>query len=65
MNVILPTSYFPPIHYFVSLIHYENIYIELFENYERHSFRNRSSLLGANGILLLTVPVKKKSKTLI
>ena len=66
-SIILPTSYFPPIQYFQHLRKYANIYIENSEYYKRHSIRNRAWILGANGKILLTVPIvrKKYSKTLI
>ena len=66
-SIILPTSYFPPIQYFLYLTKYSNIYIENSEHYKRHSIRNRAWILGANGKILLTVPIvrKKYSKTFI
>jgi len=64
MNVVLPTSYFPPINYFMCLNDFSTIYIELFEHYKRHTYRNRAKILGANGNLLLTVPIKKKNRKL-
>ena len=65
--IILPTSYFPPIQYFQHLTKYANIYIEKLEYYKRHSTRNRAWILGANGKILLTVPIVRKhyAKTII
>ena len=60
---ILSTSYFPPIKYFQCINTYNPIYIEQYENYQRHSIRNRTKILGANGTVLLTVPIKKGSST--
>ena len=66
-SVILSTSYFPPLGYFKNFNNHNNIYIENSEYYKRHSIRNRASILGVNGTILLTVPVERKhySKTLI
>ena len=66
-STILSTSYFPPIKYFQCFANYSSIYIEHREHYKRHTIRNRTLILGPNGVLLLTVPVRKKqsSKTLI
>ena len=60
-SAILSTAYFPPIQYFQCLHRCHNIYIESLESYKRHSIRNRTLILGANGIILLTVPIKRKS----
>ena len=48
----------------MSLHYFNTVYMEFFENYKRHSFRNRAKILGANGTLLLTVPIKKKTQKL-
>ena len=66
-SAILPTSYFPPIKYFQCLNNYSPIYIEHAEHYKKHTIRNRTEILGTNGSLLLTIPIKKKhySKTMI
>ena len=65
MNIILPTTYFPPINYFICLLKSTNCYMEIYEYYIRHTTRNRTKILGGNGTFLLTVPIKKKSKTYI
>ena len=66
MNVILPTSYFPSINYFKSVNNSSTIDIDIFEHYRRRSLHNRTEILGSNGTLLLTVPIKKKkTKTVI
>ena len=66
-STIISTSYFPPIQYFKWLNYYDNIQVEYEEHYKKHSSRNRTSILGANGVLLLTVPIQNKhsSKTKI
>ncbi len=64
MNIILSTGYFPPINYFKYFEKNNLIYIDTHEYYQRHSYRNRTNILGANNTILLTVPIKKrKSKT--
>ena len=65
MYVVLNSSYFPTINYFRCLKSFSNSYIDLFEQHQRHSSRNRTTILGANGTILLTVPIKKKSKTIM
>ena len=60
-HTILSTAYLPSIQYFQSLLDYKYVYIELNENYKRHTSSNRTKILGANGVILLSVPIKKKS----
>ena len=58
-TVLLSTAYFAPIQYYCKLYSYTNIYIEIQENYSKQSYRNRCNILAANGLLSLTIPVKK------
>lgn len=66
-RILLSTAYFPPIHYFSFLVNSEEIFFEKFENFIKQTYRNRCIILTANGILNLSIPVKKsgKLKTLI
>jgi hypothetical protein len=57
--VIFHTSYLPPISYFHQLVKYRIIYIDIFENYIKQTYRNRCYLYGANGKLSLNIPVIK------
>ena len=51
--------------YFIYLHSYKKVHIEVFENYQRHSLRNRCKINGANGEILLTIPIigRNQSKT--
>jgi len=53
------TAYFPPIEYFSKLIKCKSIYIEIYENYTKQTYRNRCDILSANGRQSLTIPVIK------
>lgn len=57
MNVLLSTAYWPNLHYFFYVLNSENISIEQCENYQKQSFKNRTQILSANGLLNLTIPV--------
>ena len=59
MNVLLVTSYWPNLHYFVYVLNASIIHIEQFDNYSKQSYRNRTQILSANGILKLSIPIKK------
>ncbi|WP_317898208.1 WbqC family protein [Aurantibacillus circumpalustris] len=60
MKSILSCAYWPNLHYFYYLLNSEAILIEQFENYQRQSFRNRTSILSANGLLSLSIPALKQ-----
>ena len=59
MTSIFPTAYFGSISYYKSLVQMEAISFELYEHYVKQSVRNRVTLLGANGMLNLSIPVEK------
>jgi len=66
MNVLLVTSYWPNLHYFFYVLNASTINIEQFDNYSKQSYRNRTQILSANGILNLSIPIKKnKSEKVI
>lgn len=66
-TLILNTAYFPPIQYFSKIKNYPEVRIEQYEHYGKQSYRNRFEILSANGVLPLSVPVKKPfgDKTLV
>ena len=59
MNVLLVTSYWPNLHYFFYVLNASIIHIEQFDNYSKQSYRNRTQILSSNGILNLSIPIKK------
>lgn len=59
LSVLLPTSYLPPIQWFVYLLKAENVFIEQHETYPKQTYRNRCEIATANGKIALTVPVVK------
>ncbi len=64
---LLSVAYLAPIQYYTKLINYPAIYIEKYENYTKQSYCNRCSIYAANGLLTLSIPIKKQltHKTLI
>lgn len=57
--VLLPTSYLPPVHYFMLMAAAPEVLIEKHETYPKRTFRNRCEIYSANGRLALTIPVTK------
>lgn len=49
-------QYLPCLEYVSLLIHSNHVEFEVMENFPKQTFRNRTYLLGANGIECLTVP---------
>ncbi|MCJ7820216.1 MAG: WbqC family protein [Bacteroidales bacterium] len=60
-TVLLSTAYFPPACYLSLAAGSDEVRIEKWENYHKQTFRNRCTILGANGPLDLTVPVLRGS----
>jgi WbqC-like protein family len=64
--MIIEAHYLPCIEYFVAISDYDEICLEVYENYQKQSFRNRSNILTANKIDALVVPItKNKSKEIV
>ena len=59
-SALLSVAYLPPVQYMTKLLTYDRVYIEMHENFQKQSYRNRCVIYGANGPLALVIPVKKK-----
>lgn len=62
MNCLLTTAYWPNLHYFYYVLNSDRVFVEQFDNYQKQSFRNRTRILSANGVLALTIPVAKNGQ---
>ena len=58
-NAIFSTAYLPPIAYLLFFLRADKVYIECYENYIKQTYRNRCVIPTANGLLPLTIPIKK------
>lgn len=58
-NILLSTSYLPPIEYFRYIHNSESIIIEQFETYKKQTYRNRCLIYTEKGVMPLSIPVKK------
>ena len=54
---ILSIAYLPPVAWFQKIKQVDSVYIEKQEHYVKQSYRNRCYVLGANGVLSLSIPV--------
>ncbi len=58
-QILLSTAYFPPIEYFYFLSQADELLIEGHETYTKQSYRNRCNIYTPNGLLSLTIPIRK------
>jgi len=54
--------YFGSIAQYVAIAKFDNIVFENQDNYQKQTYRNRTYIYGANGKLLLTIPIKHIGK---
>ncbi|MBQ3381890.1 MAG: WbqC family protein [Bacteroidales bacterium] len=58
-SVLLSTAYLPPVEYFAAVARYGQVWIEACETYQKQSYRNRCTILTANGKMNLNIPVAR------
>jgi hypothetical protein len=58
---VLPAVYLGNTDYYAALAASPSATIDIFENYQKQSYRNRAEIMSANGKLALTLPVEKLS----
>ena len=56
--MIFQPTFFAPVIQYVYLSKTEQIRFEQFDNFQKQTYRNRCYIYGANGMQLLTVPIK-------
>ncbi len=56
---VFPATYFGSIAYFKELAKHRHVILEAKEHFPKQSYRNRCDILGANGILSLSIPVER------
>ncbi len=58
-SCITELHYLPSVAFFSQIIDKEEVTIEIFENYQKGSYRNRCHIVGANGLMVLSIPLEK------
>lgn len=58
-KLILEYQYFGCVSYINTLFQFSNIEFEVYETFQKMSFRNRMVLAGSNGLVNLSVPLEK------
>lgn len=62
MNVTLHPSYFPNIAALATMVKADSFEFEVCDNFQKQTYRNRCFIYGANGKLLLNIPVVHTQK---
>ncbi len=62
MDIIIHPTYFPSISHFVALAKAETITLEMGDNFQKQTNRNRMYIYSPNGIQLLNIPVKHSNQ---
>lgn len=57
-KLLLHPAYFGPVSQFVAMLNAEELIFENEDNYQKQTYRNRMYIYGANGKLLLNIPIK-------
>lgn len=58
-QLIVSSAFFGPVAYFAQLIRHSEVMVEAYEHYPKQTYRNRSVIMTANGVIPLIVPVVK------
>lgn len=59
LDIYLSSAYLAPIEYYAAIASAEKVYLEQWDNYVKQTYRNRCSIVAANGRMPLSVPVEK------
>ena len=62
-KVLLSSFYLAPVEYYSRLHRAGSALIEIHDNYQKQSYRNRCTIAGANGPLSLSIPVEKPTSS--
>ncbi|WP_075343093.1 WbqC family protein [Tenacibaculum agarivorans] len=62
MSLFIPT-YFSPVSQYAAILNSDNVVFETQDNFQKQTYRNRCYIYGANGRLLLNIPVKHNSSS--
>ena len=58
MNILIHPTYFPSISHYVAMIKADMVTLEMEDNFQKQTNRNRMYIYSPNGVQLLNIPVK-------
>ena len=59
--MVFPALYNGPLNYYARLVKAQEIVLEQYDSYTKQTYRNRCLIMGPNGVITLSIPVKKSS----
>jgi len=62
-SFLIPITYLGPIEYYSFLLKYSESTFDKHENFVKQSIRNRCFIHGANGKIMLSIPIVRKNKS--
>lgn len=62
MDLIIHPNYLPSTSHFLLMVNSKKLVFEINDHYLKQTFRNRTYIYGANGKLLLSIPVIHSQK---
>jgi hypothetical protein len=63
LNLVIPTSFLPPVSYISKLLHADHAVIDIHETFPKQTFRNRYEIATSQGRFRLTVQLSGRSNT--
>jgi hypothetical protein len=63
IHLIFPALYNGPVNYYARLVRQQEIVLEQYDSYSKQTYRNRCMIMGPNGLVTLSIPVKRKRNT--
>ena len=58
MNIIIHPTYFPSISHYIAMLQADLVSLEMEDNFQKQTNRNRMYIYSPNGVQLLNIPVK-------
>ena len=58
--MVFPALYNGPLNYYALLVRQKEIVLEQYDSYTKQTYRNRCMIMGPNGVIPLSIPVKRK-----
>lgn len=58
-TIVLSSLYLAPIEYYSNIFSAQRVLVEVNDNFQKQTYRNRCNILGANGVMQLNIPVEK------
>jgi len=58
--LVFPAFYNGPVNYYARLVRQQEIVLEQHDSYTKQTYRNRCLIMGPNGLITLSIPVKRQ-----